>query len=133
MFNALGGESSRFSDASFAAAVALAAMLTFAWRQRVLRGDSGGRVRRWLAIAGLWTTSISTASLLMFSAWRSLDRVQVGHHTPAALVIALCGVVVSPIGVLGVFAAESRRWLVALSSLVLTALWFWTALDNVRW
>jgi len=129
-----GSEASRYSDMSFAASLLVSAALGFVWRQRLVYGDGdSARVRRLLTIASVWVASLSALGLVAFSAYRSLWRPHPAVHEGYELGIALGGLVVSPIGLLGVLAPGSRRWLLVLSSLVLTGLWFLSVLDNINW
>jgi hypothetical protein len=129
-----GGEASRYSEVSLAASLLVSAALGFVWRQRLVYGDGdSARVRRLLAIASVWATSLSALGLVAFSAYRSLLRPHPVFHEGYELGVALGGLVVSPIGLFGVMASGSRRWLLVLNSLILTGLWFLSVLDNINW
>jgi hypothetical protein len=49
------------------------------------------------------------------------------------LMIALSWLVTSLVSLASVFAAGNKKWLLVLSSVVLTTLGFLTVLDNISW
>jgi len=132
---ALGTADTQFSKLSLAASLLLIAALGVVWWQRLVHGDGDAKkVRRGLMITSVWAASLSAVGLLAFSTYEVIVRpYRVLLHWGSDLVVSLCGLFLSPIGLLGVFAFGSRRWLLIVSSLTLTALWFMSALDNINW
>jgi len=131
----LGGDSSKYSYVSFAVSLLISGLLIFVWREQPVYEDRDStRIRRFLMTASLWSASASTLGQLAVSTYRWFHAPHFGIHNggPVGL-IALFGLVISLISLLSVFAVGPKRWLVAVSGLVLTIVWFLTVLDNINW
>ena len=130
-----GGDSSKYSYVSFAVSFLVSVLLAFVWREQMVYGDRDStRPRRFLVTASLWTASVSALGQVAFSSYRWFHAPHLGvHDNGPALVFALSGLVISLISLLSVFAAGAKRWLVVLSSLVMTIVWFLAVLDSINW
>jgi hypothetical protein len=130
----LGGDSSKYSYVSFAVSLLISGLLIFVWREQPVYEDRDStRIRRFLMTASLWSASASALGSVAFSTYRWFHPPHLGIHTGPGLVILLSGMAISVISLLCVFAVGPKRWLVAVSGLVLTIVWFLTFLDNINW
>ena len=82
-----------------------------------MREDDAKGMRGVLAIASVWAALLSALGLVAFSAYRSVIRLHPHARTGFEGVFAVAELFLSPIGLLGVFATGSRRWMLVLSSL----------------
>ena len=130
-----GGDSSKYSYVSFAVSFLVSVLLAYVWRKQMVYGDrDSSRLRRFLMTASLWTAFVSALGQVAFSSYRWFHAPHLDvHYNGPALVFALSGLVISSISLLSVFAAGSKRWLVVLSSLVITIVWFLAVLDSINW
>lgn len=130
----LGGDSSKYSYVSFAISLLMGVLLSFVWREQLVHtGRDSARIRQSLMIAGLSAASASALGSVAFSTYRWFHPPHLGIHTGPGLVILLSGLAISLISLLCVFAIGPKKWLVVLSGLVLTVVWFLTVLDNINW
>ena len=129
-----GGDSSKYSYVSFAISLLMGVLLSIVWREQLAyRGRDSTRIRQFLMIASLSAASVSTLGQVVFSTYRWFHSPHLGIHTGPGLVIPLSGLAISLISLLCVFVIGPKRWLVVLSGLVLTIVWFLTVLDNINW
>jgi hypothetical protein len=129
-----GGDSSKYSYVSFAISLFMSVLLIFVWREQPTYDDRDStRIRGFLMTASLWSASASALGQLAFSSYRWFHAPHLGVHNGPELAIALSGLVASLISLLSIFAAGNKRWLLILSSLGLTVVWFLTILDNITW
>ena len=134
MTYAFGGDSSKYSYVSFAISVLMSVLLSFVWRgQLVSGGRDSTRIRQSLMIVSLSAASASTLGSVAFSTYRWFHPPHLGIHNGPVLIIALSGLVISLVALLSIFAIGPKKWLVVLSGLVLTVVWFLTVLDNINW
>ena len=130
----LGGDSSKYSYVSFAVSLLTGALLSFLWREQLTHTSrDSARIRQSLMTASLSAASASALGLVAFSAYRWFHPPHLGIHTGPGLVILLSGLATSLISLFCVFAIGPKKWLVVLSGLVLTVVWFLTVLDNINW
>lgn len=130
----LGGDSSNYSYVSFAISLLMSVLLSFVWREQLIHRDRDlTRIRQFLMTASLWTVSASALGQMAFSSYRWFHAPHLGVHSGPSLAIALSGLVISLISLLSVFATGPKKWVVALSSLVLTIVWFLAVLDSINW
>jgi putative flippase GtrA len=128
------GDSSKYSYISFAISLLISVLLAFVWREHLVYGNRDStRIRRFLMTASMGTASASALGQVTFNIYRWIHIPHLSVHEGPILVIALSGLVISLTSLLSVFAAGSRKWLVVLSSLVLTTVWFFAVLDNINW
>jgi len=131
----LGGDTSKYSYVAFAVSFLVSVLLAFVWREQMVYGDRDStHLRRFLMTVSLWTASVSALGQVAFSSYRWFHAPHLGvHPNGPALVFALFGLVISVISLLSVFAAGSKKWLVVLSSIVMTIVWFLAVLDSINW
>ena len=129
-----GGDSSKYSYVSFVVSPLMSVLLIFVCREQLIyEHRDSTRIRGVLMTVSLWTACASAFGLVAFSSYRWFHAPALGVHNGPVLVIAFSGLVTSLISLLSVFAVGNKRWLVVLSSLVLTIVWFLTVLDNISW
>lgn len=130
----LGSDLSKYSIVSLIISSAMTAALAFAWRERLAStGQTVGHARPFFAIVGLWIASISAVGQLAFSIFRLSYPPHLGRHQGPVLAIALLGLLLSPLALLGMFATGFQRRIMVLSGTVMTIVWFLAALDSVNW